>query len=90
MNSASIPIKGYYHVDIEEFESICQVIERRRQIFRVLDKKYRIENRYQSFKTFFICIGYHLKRSRIFSERFDQYIDEIGALFFEDFIQKRK
>ncbi|MDA2180096.1 NERD domain-containing protein [Bacillus cereus] len=90
MNSMSIPIKGYYHVDIEEFESICQVIERRRPIFRVLDNKYRIENRYQSFKTFFICNGYHLKRSRIFSEKFDQYIDEIGTLFFEDFIQKRK
>ncbi|PES78292.1 hypothetical protein CN504_22730 [Bacillus anthracis] len=85
-----IPIKGFYHLDIEEFENFCQVMERRRPIFRVLDNKNHKTNRYQSFNTFFIYNGYHLKHNKLFNEKFEHYIDEIGTAFFEDFVQRRK
>ncbi|PHC09936.1 hypothetical protein COE99_09530 [Bacillus toyonensis] len=86
----SIPVKGFYHLDIEEFENLCQVIERRRPIFRVLDNKNQEANRYLSFGNFLHHNGYHVKHNKIFKDKFDGYIDEIGEKFFEDFVYKRK
>ncbi len=90
MDYMEFPIKGYFHLDIEEFESFCQLMERRRPIFRVLDNKYKNVNRYQRFKNFFFDNGYHLKHNKLFNENFEKFIDEIGTTFLDDFIQRKQ
>lgn len=81
----SVPIKDYYHLDIEEFEMLCMLIERKRPIFNVLDNKSAKQNRYLPFKVFINENSYHLNKNTIHKNQFVTIIDEIGNMLFDDF-----
>ncbi|SMQ77479.1 hypothetical protein SAMN05444673_2807 [Bacillus sp. OV166] len=81
----SVPIKGYYHLDIEEFEMLCMLIERKRPIFNMLNNKSLETNRYLPFKVFLKENSYHLKKNTIHKNQFIKIIDEIGNMLFDDF-----
>lgn len=88
-NHFEIPIKAYYHLDIEEYEMLCQLLERKKPIFKMLDNKNVEQNRQLSFKTFLYDNSYYVKKNSILKEKFDSIINELGTMWFEDFEQKR-
>ncbi|OMC88075.1 hypothetical protein, partial [Paenibacillus odorifer] len=78
-----IPIKAYYHVDIEEFEMIAELISRRRPIFRHLDNKTQLMpdlpfNNY--------LLRSHLKPRRLdfINNKFDMHVDQIIKTIFDE------
>lgn len=78
----TLPVKGYYHLDIEEFEMLCSLIERKHPIFNVLDNKNNSKNKYRSFKNFLIS-SYHVKRNKLFKKQFEDGINEIKSILFD-------
>lgn len=85
-----IPIKAYYHLDIEEYEMFCQLLERKKPIFKMLDNKNTEQNKQLSFKTFLYDNSYYVKKNNILKEKFDTIINELGTMWFEDFVQKKQ
>ncbi len=73
-------IKGYYHLDIEEFEMLCQLVERRRPIFKVLDNKNK--NKLIPFKNFLRDNTYHIKKSFFLDVQFNRAIQEMESILF--------
>lgn len=80
--SFKLPVRGYYHLDIEEFEMLCHLIERKRPIFKVLNNKNKLQNKYSSFKTFLIDNKYHVRKNKLLDSQFDSAIEEINSILF--------
>lgn len=78
-----IPIKGWYHLDIEEFELLCSLLERRRPIFRVLDNKNKQDNIYEPFKNFVFDNNYHLRKNKFIEENFSKITNEMQFTLFD-------
>jgi len=78
----SIPIKDYYHLDIEEFEMLCSLIERKRPIFKVLNNKSLYHNQNTSFKNFAFENSYFPKSNKYLSDKFLDVAKEIQRIVF--------
>ncbi|SEM52801.1 Nuclease-related domain-containing protein [Mesobacillus persicus] len=83
------PINGYYHLDIEEFEMLCSLMEKRRPIFKVLDNKNGEKNKLLPFKTFLYNNSYHVMKNKSLVDKFDQIVQELGTIWFEHFSENR-
>ncbi|HWO74724.1 MAG TPA: hypothetical protein VNM69_02265 [Bacillus sp. (in: firmicutes)] len=81
----NIPIKNYYHLDIEEFEMLCSLIEREKPIFRILETKSNDVFRYQSFKNFLFYSHQPVRTPKYLGKHYHKTINDIGSTFFENF-----
>lgn len=61
------------------------LIKRKRPIFNVLDNKSSSRNKYLPFKVFINNNSYNLKDNSLLKDRFQNTIDEIGSMLFNDF-----
>lgn len=77
-----IKLKGYFHVDIEEFEMLSKLLERRRPIFRVLENKNKEENKHKSFKNFCFDNSLHVKRTKFIEDQYSTATEEIQSILF--------
>ncbi|MEF2247947.1 hypothetical protein [Paenibacillus sp. IITD108] len=78
-----IPIKGHYHLDIEEFELLAEVMSRKhaKPVFKYLDNKKKLMSK-MSFKNFLFSSNL---RPRIFGpikEKLDETLNEIQDIAF--------
>ncbi|MBN9653624.1 hypothetical protein J0K78_05030 [Halobacillus sp. GSS1] len=78
----NIKPKGHYHLDIEEFEMLCHLMERRRPIFRVLENKNKSKNKFLSFKNFLMDNNYHIRKNKFLDEMFLSSTKEIEDILF--------
>jgi len=70
INDSGLDIQGLYHLDIEEFEYLCEIIGRRgsKQIFRLLQNKSRNYHNY-TFKNFLLKSSIHLRKYTLLSDK---------------------
>ncbi|NOU72533.1 hypothetical protein GC098_14035 [Paenibacillus sp. LMG 31458] len=80
-----LPIKAYYHVDIEEFEMFVEIISRKnaKPLFKYLDNKKKHSN-HLPFKNFLISSSLKPKRLRYIAKKFKKHIDEISGIIFNN------
>ncbi|MGO4275155.1 hypothetical protein AB4Z22_35875, partial [Paenibacillus sp. TAF58] len=83
--SFEIPIKAYYHVDIEEFEMFAEIFSRKsaKPLFKYLDNKKKHSN-HLPFKNFLFSSSLKPKRLGYIAKKFKKHIDEISGIIFND------
>lgn len=91
VDSFEIPIKAFYHMDIEEYEWLLSITTTKesRPIFRILDNKTKLAP-LSSFKNFALKQSYSKKRLDFISDKFMQITDDFGkALTGERWINEK-
>lgn len=79
----TIPVEYHFHLDIEEFELLMELISRpnARPVFRYLETKNKIDSmKYTPFKNFLLKGKYRTKRSKYVREQLDSVLEEITGL----------
>lgn len=73
-----IDIKGFYHLDIEEFEYFCEIIGRKgsRPLFRLLENKFNNYYNYP-FKNFLLKSSIHPRKYTLLSEKANHLYDMV-------------
>ncbi|MGI8383184.1 hypothetical protein [Robertmurraya sp. P23] len=79
----SIPVKGHYHLNIEEYEILCELLSRKNAspIFKYLDNYLKVD---LPFKNFVLKSHLHPKRLKYIKEKFDQQTYELTHFLFEE------
>lgn len=88
-NYFKVPIKGFYYIDIEEYELFCNLIGRKakKQIFSILENKYT-KYKYHSFKNFLIESHLPCKRPAYIQKKGIDFLNKSKKrLFSEDQIK---
>lgn len=83
--SFEIPIKAYYHADIEEFEMLSEIISRKnaKPIFQYLDNKKKYADNVP-LKNFLFSSHLKPRRLKYIAEKFNRHIDEISGIIFNE------
>lgn len=80
-----IPIKGFYHMDIKEYEMLCHLIGRKtkRPIFSILDNKY---NKYPGipFTNFLDATSLPMKRPKFIEEKGKEFFEVMKEKLFDE------
>lgn len=83
INELSIPVKTYNYLSIEEFEYLCAFLEKRKPIFKILERYHLNQEIGENFRNFLLHNSYHPKRPKRIQELFEKTIKEFKSNLFE-------
>jgi hypothetical protein len=77
-----LPIKGHYHLDVEEFEQMCELLARKNAspIFKYLNNFSKMQT---SFRNYMFQSKLHPRRLKYIEDKFGKHINEMVKILFD-------